>query len=554
MTGPDPSRPIDLTPREREVLAMVAEGKTNREIGTELFISESTAGVHVSNILAKLGVASRTEAAAIAIKSGLFDATPVEAAASEALPEPMYVPPPALVPTGWRARLQAQMRRHPRSTAIVGGSVVVLAAIATGLAFAVLSNGRPTGAAASSSPIAAANGSPTPTATSALDTPTPTPSSSATPSASASASPSASATPSAGPTQAPIAAPTPSPNVTWAVAGSGIGGRTNHTATVLPDDSVLIVGGSGFDIGGSCSASVVRYHQATDRWTDEEPTGMERCEHTATRLLDGSVLVVGGYLNGANAATELFDPVTGAWTPAASMSVPRSDHTATLLPNGRVLVVGGHTGDATTSADSADIYDPVAQTWTLVPGPVNSRLGHTASLLPDGSVLVAGGVRGCCGALASSEIFDPASETWSSADGMTTGRRGASATVLNDGRVLVVGGVNTNGDWVGAAELYDPADDEWTETGPMIESRFAPALAVLRNGRVLAWGSALNADDGSTAETLDPSSGTWRFDGGLPFGLYGDSATLLDDATVLIVGVPDNDLTGAICYTPLDER
>ncbi len=54
-----------LTGREREVLALVTLGRTNREIGAELFISEKTASVHVSNILAKLGAANRAEAAAI---------------------------------------------------------------------------------------------------------------------------------------------------------------------------------------------------------------------------------------------------------------------------------------------------------------------------------------------------------------------------------------------------------------------------------------------------------------------------------------------------------
>ena len=54
--------PFGLTPREHEVLARVALGRTNRQIAGELFISESTAGVHVSNILSKLGVATRTDA------------------------------------------------------------------------------------------------------------------------------------------------------------------------------------------------------------------------------------------------------------------------------------------------------------------------------------------------------------------------------------------------------------------------------------------------------------------------------------------------------------
>jgi DNA-binding NarL/FixJ family response regulator len=60
-----------LTPREREVLEQLTAGKTNKQIAEALFISASTAGVHVSNILSKLGVATRTEAASMALSQGL---------------------------------------------------------------------------------------------------------------------------------------------------------------------------------------------------------------------------------------------------------------------------------------------------------------------------------------------------------------------------------------------------------------------------------------------------------------------------------------------------
>ncbi|MFI6273424.1 ATP-binding protein [Micromonospora zamorensis] len=60
---PPASPTLALTARERDVLRLVADGKTNRQIAAELFISANTAGVHVSRILAKLGVANRTEAA-----------------------------------------------------------------------------------------------------------------------------------------------------------------------------------------------------------------------------------------------------------------------------------------------------------------------------------------------------------------------------------------------------------------------------------------------------------------------------------------------------------
>ena len=69
--GRGDDNPFDLTPRERQVLAALAEGATNREIAASLFMAEKTASVHVSRILAKLGVRSRTEAAAVAHRLSL---------------------------------------------------------------------------------------------------------------------------------------------------------------------------------------------------------------------------------------------------------------------------------------------------------------------------------------------------------------------------------------------------------------------------------------------------------------------------------------------------
>lgn len=66
------SAPGALTPRETEILALVAEGRSNGEIAKQLFISAKTVSVHVSNILGKLDAAGRTEAAAIARRRGLL--------------------------------------------------------------------------------------------------------------------------------------------------------------------------------------------------------------------------------------------------------------------------------------------------------------------------------------------------------------------------------------------------------------------------------------------------------------------------------------------------
>jgi DNA-binding NarL/FixJ family response regulator len=71
---PRPQEPAaDLTDREREILRLVAAGMANKEIAAELVISERTARTHVSNILRKLGFASRTQAALWAVREGLAD-------------------------------------------------------------------------------------------------------------------------------------------------------------------------------------------------------------------------------------------------------------------------------------------------------------------------------------------------------------------------------------------------------------------------------------------------------------------------------------------------
>ena len=78
--GGDGVRPIEppaetfgLTARELEVLRLLADGYSNRRIAEALFVTESTAGVHVSNILGKLGVTSRLEAATVAVRTGIAD-------------------------------------------------------------------------------------------------------------------------------------------------------------------------------------------------------------------------------------------------------------------------------------------------------------------------------------------------------------------------------------------------------------------------------------------------------------------------------------------------
>ncbi|MDQ3699805.1 MAG: response regulator transcription factor, partial [Chloroflexota bacterium] len=69
--GPRAIGGIRLTPRERQVVQLLARGSTNREIAGELVIAERTADTHVANVLNKLGVTSRAQVAAWAVRHGL---------------------------------------------------------------------------------------------------------------------------------------------------------------------------------------------------------------------------------------------------------------------------------------------------------------------------------------------------------------------------------------------------------------------------------------------------------------------------------------------------
>jgi DNA-binding NarL/FixJ family response regulator len=89
---------LGLTAREVEVLVLVAAGQTNRQIGSELYISDKTASVHVSNILRKLGVTSRVDAAAVAQRLGIQPAPPVA--------DRTATPPPSVSPHRSGSRLE----------------------------------------------------------------------------------------------------------------------------------------------------------------------------------------------------------------------------------------------------------------------------------------------------------------------------------------------------------------------------------------------------------------------------------------------------------------
>jgi N-acetylneuraminic acid mutarotase len=191
----------------------------------------------------------------------------------------------------------------------------------------------------------------------------------------------------------------------WTTAPPMNSARSGHTATLLPGGLLLVAGG----FGGKSQAGAERYNPADNTWTTAGSLADGRFGHTATPLPDGKVLVAGG-LNSAHGGTylasvETYDPVANGWAGAPAMGGARAFHTATPLLDGEILVLGGKDGRRLLA--SAERYDPAKNGWTSAGSLRIARWLHTATLLSGRRVLVVGGMTEA-GPSTSPELHDTA--------------------------------------------------------------------------------------------------------------------------------------------------
>lgn len=329
--------------------------------------------------------------------------------------------------------------------------------------------------------------------------------------------------------------------------------RAGHTATLLADGRVLVAGGLPAQLGDTRAyfASVEIYDPATGRWATVAPMGRGRVNHTATLLKDGRVLVVGGLQTGADggelAGAEIYDPRADRWTTVAPLHEGRTSHTATLLADGRVLVVGGANYLSSPIA-SWEIYDPASDRWATSAYPGGLGDGSTALVLPDGRVLLVGGGTPATDDPSPTLRYDPAANAWESQSPLAPGRFSAGVAQLPDGRALVAGGaekrVPQGGDGpvgppLASALRYDPAADRWSPAASLATARMSATLVTLASGQILAVGGF--GGEGAlaglaSAERYDPAADRWVGVGQMQTVRFGHTATRLADGRVLVVG------------------
>jgi DNA-binding CsgD family transcriptional regulator len=410
----------ELSERELEILRLVATGASNKEIAQQLFISANTVKVHLRNIFAKIGAASRTEAALYAVRSGLVGAIHVEAKeetgdgeAVRTVPEPA---PEGMVAPG-QGVAPVPRSRQPYWLFAFGLVFLVLLGWA---AFTVFMRW----------PVMRAGASPA----------------------------------------------TPTTAARWRELAEMPTARHSFASAVY-DGQIFAIGGEGHQ---GVAGVVERFDPDGNTWQRLSSKPAPVTEIGAA-VVGGLIYVPGGRTAQGEiiAALEVYDPRLDRWESLSPLPKPLSAY-AILPYEGRLFVFGGWDGQK--YVNSVYAYDPARDAWEDHP-PMPTARGYAGTTLANGKIYVFGG-RDEKGPVTVNEVFVPdreglGNQVWSEAAPLPAGRYAMGAASIAD-YIHVIGGLGSDDEILTSLE-YVPNLDDWQEyEGPFTLSR--SHLSVVSSG------------------------------------------------------------------------
>lgn len=427
----------ELSDREREILRLVATGASNKEIALALVISPNTVKVHLRNIFAKVGVASRTEATLYAIRTGLLPPPALETAPAE----PLAVSERPAAPEAGADAAPRESAPGVPPTTLPGPALPRRTLVFLGLAVVLLLLG---GAGS----FAWNQLRPRPTSLPPLPTATPLP-------------------------RWTRLAPLPE------------AGR--DPAGAVYDNSLYVIGG---ETGAGVTGKTWHYDASSKRWQAAAAKPIPVSQASAA-LLGELIYVPGGKLADGSPTSlmEVYDPRSDRWETRAPLPVAVEGY-ALAAVEGRLYLFGGW--DGSKALDSVYRYDPAADAWSAR-RPLPAPRAYAGAAATGGRVLVAGGTDGRS-AQASAWMYYPTRDVegenpWESLAPLPQPRYAFGIASLAD-QVYLAGGE-------GAANLppleYLSPENNWQPFEP-------PLAAAGSHGLLLSLDTHLHALGGTSPE------------------------------------------------------
>ncbi|MCS7282533.1 MAG: LuxR C-terminal-related transcriptional regulator [Anaerolineae bacterium] len=415
----EPGEP--LTERELEILQYLATGASNKEIAYQLNISINTVKVHLRNIFAKLGAASRTEATMIAIREGWVavpEARRMEEAESPAIAAPLA-----------SEALQAGVVPAPEPPLPWYRRIALMGALLLAVGAAVLTWVQ------SPAPASEATG-PLPIRSGAV--------------------------------QAQVFLPEGTSR--W-VERAQMPTRRVWLATAVVDRRLFAIGG---ETPEGVTGIVEVYSPEADTWTRGTPRPVPAA-YIQAGAIDRRIFVPGGCTEPSVALSQVdaYSPETDSWTSVAPLPYPRCGY-ALAVHEGRLYLFGGTDGH--TYAATTLVYDPKSDRWEER-APMPEALTLSAAQVLDGRIYVVGGYRegqeqrACW-------VYDPEKNAWDVCVPMTLGRGGLGLAVVA-GQIYAIGGGGW-GSYLGFNERYASSQGAWTavET-PLVGEWYGAGVSVV---------------------------------------------------------------------------